>query len=135
MSESDWDGTEDRAEHNRVKKEEERKRKHDRIVKAAHVGKFTVGVRPVKSQSYTFFNKITADFNEAKKMAAAEFMVEYLKFDLEELSDMDITDTKISPKGDDILYIVYDCPEKALNVRRRMAECKNQAIKSRDGYC
>ena len=65
-------------------------------------------------------------------MAAAEYMTEYLKFTHDDLSDIDITDTKTSKKGDDILYVVFDCPEKARNVRRRVADCRNPTIKTRD---
>ena len=43
------------------------------------------------------------DFSEA------EFMMEYLKFNHDNMSDNDIIDTK----GDNILYIVLDCLEKA----------------------
>ena len=65
-------------------------------------------------------------------MAAAEFLNGYLKYDKEEMTDLDITDTKTSAKGDNILYIVMDCPEKILNLRRRIADCNNPGIKTRD---
>ena len=65
-------------------------------------------------------------------MAAAEFLQGYLKFDDEDLSDLDITDTKMSGKGDHIMYIVLDCPEKVLNIRRRLADCQNDEVKTRE---
>ena len=91
-----------------------------------------MGLGPIKEQSFKYFNKITGDFNDAKKMAAAEYLTGYLKFNHEDMSDVDICDTKISPKGDDILYVVFDSPEKALNVRRRIADCQDPRIKTRD---
>ena len=65
-------------------------------------------------------------------MAAAEFLQGYLKFDKGDLSDIDITDTKMSAKGDNIMYIVLDCPEKVINIRRRIADCQNDEIKTRE---
>ena len=65
-------------------------------------------------------------------MAAAEFMTGYLKFNHDDMSNMDIMDTKISGLKDDVLYIVFDCPEKAINVRRRVADCQNPHIKTKD---
>ena len=132
INEKDWDGTADRQDRNRIRKERNIASRKRKLEKAAHVAKCTVGLGPIKNQSFTYFNKITGDFSEAKKMAAAEYMTEYLKFTHEDLSDIDITDTKTSRKGDDILYVVFDCPEKARNVRRRIADCRNPAIKTRD---
>ena len=65
-------------------------------------------------------------------MAAAEFLQGYLKFDDADLSDIDITDTKMSAKGDSIMYIVLDCPEKVVNIRKRLADCQNDAVKTRE---
>ena len=48
------------------------------------------------------------------------------------MTDLDISDTRTSAKGDDILYIVMDCPEIFLNLRRRIADCQNPKIKTRD---
>ena len=45
---------------------------------------------------------------------------------------MDITDTKISGKGDNVMYIVMDCPEKVINIRKHVADCRNENIKTRD---
>ena len=130
--ETEWDGTENRQEKNREKKEKEKLKRKERIEKAAFIGRCTVGLGPIKEQSFKYFNRITGDFNDAKKMAAAEYLTGYLKFNHDDMSDMDICDTKVSPKGDDILYVVFDCPEKALNVRRRIADCQDPRIKTRD---
>ena len=132
MCEEDWEGTADRQARNKKKKIRAKKKRLEKIEKAALVAQCMVGLRLVKQESFVYFNKITADFSEAKKMAAAEFLTEYLKFSHEDMSDMDITDTKISAKGDDILYVVLDCPDKACNIRRRIADCRNPAIKTRE---
>ena len=130
--EADWDGVEDRKTRNEEKKKVERERRRSRIEKAAYVGQCTIGLGPIKHESYDYFNKITGDFEEAKKMAAAEFLTGYLRYNHDDLSDTDITDTRISPKDDDILYIVMDSPEKVRNIRRRLADCRNTTVKTRE---
>ena len=131
-SEREWDGTEDRLERNKEKKRRTRERKIKNVEKAAKVGRCTIGIGPIKNDSIDYFNKITGDFDEAKKLAAAEFLEGYLEFDHEDMNDMNITDTKISGKKDDILYIVFDSPSKVINVRRRIADLQNEDIKTRE---
>ena len=131
-NDSEWEGTTNRQARNREKKVKEEKKKREKIEKAAYIGRCTLGIGPIRQESIDFFNKITADYGLAKKMAAAEFLQGYLKFDESDLSDIDITDTKMSAKGDSVLYIVLDCPEKVINIRRRIADCRNDDIKIRE---
>ena len=132
QGQEDWDRIEDRASRNREKKKKEQERRRRRIEKAAYAGQCTIGLGPIKSESYNYFNKITGDFEEAKKMAAAEFLVGYLKYDHNNMSDTDISDTRISPKDDNILYLVMDSPEKVKNIRRQIADCRNPEIKTQE---
>ena len=127
-----WDGIADRQAKNQEKKRREEEKKNIRIEKAAYIGRCRIGIGPIRQESIDYFNKITSDYNLAKKMAAAEFLQGYLKFDDEDLSDIAITDTKMSGKGDHIMYIVLDCPEKVLNIRRRLADCQNVEVKTRE---
>ena len=131
-SESEWDGTEDRVQRNKEKQKREKERRLKNVQKAAKVGRCTIEVGPIKKESYDYFYKITSDFDEAKKLAAVEYMEGYLEFDHEDMNDYCITDTKISGKGDNILYIVFDSPTKVKNVRRRIADLQNPLIKTRD---
>ena len=112
--EEDWDGTEDKFARNKAKEDKERRKRSE---KAPYIGQCMLGIGPVKKQSFEYFNNITGNYSEGKKMAAVEFLSGYLKFDHVDMSEMDITDTKVSPKGDNIIYIVLDCPEKARNIR------------------
>ena len=132
QSTTDWDGTTDRVVKNAEKKAKDRLKKKAKLEKAVLVGKCTLGIGPIKYKSYEYFNTITADFEESKKMAAAEFLTGYLKYDHDDMTDMSITDMKISAKNDDILYIVLDSPSKVRNIRRRIADCQNPNIKTRE---
>ena len=131
-SEGEWDGMADKVERNKEKKKRARERKIMNVEKAAKVGRCTIGVGPIKNESIDYFHKITGDFDEAKKLAAAEFLEGYLEFDHDDMNDMNITDTKISGKKDDILYLVFDSPSKVINVRRRIGDLQNDNIKTRE---
>ena len=86
----------------------------------------------MKRESFDYFYTITGDFDEAKRMAAIEYMEGYLNFNQDDLVDFNITDTKISAKGDDILYLVLDSPSKVKNLRRRISDLQNSDIKTRE---
>ena len=136
-SEQDWDGMVDRAERNKVKKEKEKERKRKRVEKAVRIGQCTIGIGPIKEESYDYFYNITADFDEAKRMAAAEFLTEYLRFDHRDMADINITDTKVSGKRDDILYLVLDSPTKIRDIRKEdcrlpKLDDKNEGLHSPD---
>ena len=60
----------------------------------------------MKKKSFDYFYTIMGDYDEAKKMAAAEFLEGYLMFNSEDMIDLNITDKNISAKHDVILYTV-----------------------------
>ena len=128
----DWDGTTDRVEKNRIKKQKEAEKKKYKIEKAAKIGQCTMGIGPIKNQSIDYFYKITGDYLESQKLAVVEFLQEYLRFDSDELSDLNITDTRKSKKGDEIIFVVFDSAETVRNVRRRIGDCQDDAIKTRE---
>ena len=132
QGDGDWDGVQDRGAKKEEKRRRDKERVKKRIEKAAYVGQCSIGLGPIKQESIEYFYKITGDYDLSKKMAAAEFLTAYLKFDHSEMSDIDITDTKLSAKGDEILYIVMDNPEKIRNIRRRLADCRDERIKTRE---
>ena len=82
------------------------------MLKAMKIRKCMIGIGPMKKKEFDYFNKIMDDYTEAKKMAVAKFLSGYLWYDHDKLSDIDITDTKVSGKNIDILYIVMESPSK-----------------------
>ena len=131
-SDSDWENTIDKREKNKDKKRKAKEKKQAKVAKAVKVAKCTIGVGPIATESIDYFNVITADYNEAKRMAATEFLMGYLKYNHEDMEDLTITDTKISAKGDGILYLVLDHPDKVRNIRRRIADVQNKDVKTRE---
>ena len=73
-NDADWEGTTDRQAKNKERKMREEKKKRERTEKAAYIGRCTIGIGPIRQESTDYFNKITADYGLAKKMAAAEFL-------------------------------------------------------------
>ena len=131
-NENDWDRTVDREEKNKEKKEKEKAKNIEKVKKVMLVGQSSIVIGPIKDKLLDYFHKITGDFEEANKMAAVEFLTAYHKFDSRDMSDVNITDTRMSGKGDEIVYIVLDDPDKVKEIRRRLADSKNPWIKTRD---
>ena len=46
-----WDGTTDRQAKNKEKKRREEDKKKERIVKAAYIGRCTIGIGPIRKES------------------------------------------------------------------------------------
>ena len=131
-SNEEWEGTIERE------KENERKKilKKEKIIKiqtetATKAGKI-VGVHPITQRSIDKFNIITGDYNEAKKEAAKEYLINILGFEPEEFEHIDITDTQTSNNSENILYIAFDNKEIVGEIRRRVAERQNSDIFVRD---
>ena len=55
-----------------------------------------MGIGPIKEESFNYFNNMTVDYEEANKMAAVEYLTKYLHFDHCDMSDINITDTKVA---------------------------------------
>ena len=104
----EWDGTVSRELENAKKKKDKKERirriKEETATKAANI----VGLHPVTQKSINKFNVETENYSDAKIEAAREYLVNLLGFNNEELDTFSITDTQVSSKGDDVLYIAVD---------------------------
>ena len=65
-------------------------------------------------------------------MAAQEYLRGMLKFNEQEIQEMNITDTQMSSKGDDTMYIAFDDPIHVRDIHIRLAECRDNRLWSRD---
>ena len=98
------------------------------VAKARHI----IGIGPVYTQSIEHFLKIVGDYDEAKKMAAQEYLSVHLRFNEKELAEIDITDTQVSAKGENILYIVVTDESNIRDIRARTAQCQNPDLQLQD---
>ena len=91
-----------------------------------------IGIGPVYMQYIEHFNKIVGEYDEAKKMAAQEFLNVHLRFDKKEIAEMVITDTQVSAKGENIVYVVMSDERHIKDIRSRMAQCRDPDLQLQD---
>ena len=70
-------------------------------------------------------------FEQAKIAAVRNYLQFYLKFEDEELDNMDIKETMTAAKGDDTLYVAFQNKGDIREVHLRMAECGNPDLNTR----
>ena len=128
----DWHGTVEREQDN-LRKKKLRKEKLRKIQSAtATKASLIVGAHPITQESIDKFNLITGDYEEAKIEAAKEYLINILGYHLAELQMVNITDTQVSSKGDNVLYIAVDDQDTIYDIRRREAERQHPDIFLRD---
>ena len=77
-SDLDWEGTVEKSEMNKKRKIYRYSRKKILEAKVANKAKHMIGLGPIRRESISYFHNITADFEDAKKMAVDKFLSEYL---------------------------------------------------------
>ena len=131
-SEEEWDGTVEREKEKErktlLRREKMTKIQTETATKASKI----VGAHPITQESIDKFNMITGDYEEAKREAAKEYLINILGFELDELETFSITDTQVSKNADDVLYIAINDKEIIGEIRRRVAERQNPEIYVRD---
>ena len=128
----DWDGTEEKIEIEKRKKIQRYRRRKMMQADTAKKGKHMVGLSPIRRQSIGFFNNITTDFEEAKRMAVNKFLVEYLQITEEEMLDFEIIDSLLAKNENDLMYVTFKEHSSIKDIHRRAAEIRNDDIKVRN---
>ena len=120
-----WQGKIDRKNKNREKRKINllnRKMKREMTSRKA---KHIIGISPITPNSINFYKNDTNTFAEAKILAAQEFLQHYLDYTDGEISEIKITETQISNKGDNTLYISLENHDDIREIHVRCAEVKN----------
>ena len=65
-------------------------------------------------------------------MAAQEYLRVHLRFDENEIEEMIISDTQISAKGENMMYIVMPDERHIKDVRARFAQCRDSDLQIQD---
>ena len=78
------------------------------------------GLGPISMGSIKYFMKDGSDYKSANKLAVKEFLGYYLNYDSEELEKLQLMETKVSSKGEDIVYVVMASEEdiKEMYIRK-----------------
>ena len=131
-SEDQWDDTVERKEKNNEKKLKAKKHKMEVEKRVTEKARHIIGIGPVYMRSIEHFHRIVGDYDEAKKMAAQEYLTVHLRFDDKEVSEMQISDTQVSSKGENILYVVMTEESHIRDIRGRMAMCRDPDLQLQD---
>ena len=94
--------------------------------------KCIIGLGPIKQSTINSNNAIVVDYLEVKKMAALDFLRNSLKYNEEEIYFIDITDSQVSARSENFLYIVVADELSIRYIRSIMAECRNPDLTMMD---
>ena len=67
-----------------------------------------------------------------KVKAVKKLLEEELRFNKQELKDMDIQETMIAGKGDGIVYCAFSDTQTIREIHLRLAESRNEVLKTRE---
>ena len=117
----------------RKKKAEEKRKKaaHKRINRqkeCAGKAAIMVSLGPVTAASVEFFRSTLVSYDEAKKLAIKEFLQYNLGYDEEELVSLEIMETRMSSKDDNIINVAMATEDAIRELYTRQAAIKNDDI-------
>ena len=131
-SDGDWQGTIGREEKNKEKRRKNKRKKKMKEYETASKARNMIGIHPLTQKSIDFYNNKGNNFKEAKILAVRDFLENVLEFEKEEVEEMIITDTQISRKGDDVMYIGVQDHEVISEIHKKIAACQNPEIYARN---
>ena len=131
-SDGNWQGVINRGEKNKERKKLMKKKKRKKETETARKAYNMIGISPIEKKVIDENYKKVKDYNEAKRMAVREYLVEVLDFDREEALNIDITDTQMSRKDDNVMYIAVEDHDIITDIHRKIAECRKPEIFARN---
>ena len=122
----------DRKKHNKMKKKlQDKKRKDKQSLNAQKAGHI-LGLAPIHPETIQANMTNSKSYEEAKVIAVKEYLNYYLKFNEEELDEMQLGETKTAAKGDKTMYVAFKDKEHIREIHQRMAECRNPELSTRN---
>ena len=139
MATSDTDDDDDpsgwkkvqRKEKCKIRKKNQKTNKNIKVAQSAVKASHLLGVKPICKQAIDVHLQGNS-YETAKILAVKEYLSHYLKFDEQEMDEMNIKETLVSAKGDDTIYIAFDDIAHIREIHIRMAECKNPVLSTRN---
>ena len=122
----------DRKDRNRRRrKRNEANRKNLKAEVATKASK-TIGCHPIKECDIAELKAKLGDGGKARIEAVKIFLRNFLQFNTEELAEIEIKDTKMSPKRDDTVYVAFGSVDTIKELHWRSAQIRNPAIELRN---
>ena len=131
-SDDQWTDTVDRQQRNKEKKRRARINRMEIETKVTTKSRHILGIGPVYQKSVDHFYHIVGDYGDAKRMAVQEYLKVNLRFNEREIEEMEITDTQVSAKGENILYIATNDEGTIREIRARVAQCQDPDLNIQD---
>ena len=131
-NDSDSWSTVERTAKNRQKRKEQQKRKKKIEMQTLQKAKHLLGITPISREEIERQRDNTENFEEAKLAAVNEYLRSYLCFSEKEIEEMKISETLISAKGDDTVYIAVDDLESIKEIGMRIAESGIEDLSTRN---
>ena len=130
-NDGDWEGTEDKAEREKMKRINRYRKRKILVEKTAKRGNICSALALLKLQSVGYFHQATADYNLAKILAVNEFLSEYLQLTEEDIKDFEVIDTMLSKNDDEIMHVTFAEHAAVKELHKRIADLQNDDIIAR----
>ena len=98
----------------------------------AHKASLTLGCKPIREEEIKELTEKTGDIKLARREAVFNYLRNYLQYNEEELREVKIHYTRVSPKGDMTIYAVFSKIDTIKEIHMRAAEIRNPAIMLRN---
>ena len=121
---TDVDRKKKRQERKKISDIRKNKLKEECSSRAAHMA----SLGPITTETVNYFKTDGVSFEDAKILAVKEFLACQLEYDEDELKEIDIVETRISTRGDDILSIALADENHIKELYMRKAELKRDEI-------
>ena len=86
------------------------------------------GIGPISMESVKYFMDRGDNFETSKKLAVKEFLSYNMNYIDEELESLGLKETKLSTKGEDIIYVVMETEEEVKELYMHKAEMHKEEI-------
>ena len=117
-----------RKERNRIRRKRNLENRKNLKAEIATKASHTIGCHPIKEEEVNYLNDKLGDISKAREQAVRNFLKEYLQFNVEELADVEIVDTKKSAKGDSTIYAVLKNLDTIKEMHWRISEIRNPEV-------
>ena len=113
---------------NEEKKKRIKKRKEDKQMECAAKARYMVSLGPITMNSVNYFMDKGVNFEVAKKKAVLEFLQYSLGYEEDKLNALGLVETKMSPKGGEIIHVVLSNEEDVREIYYRKADLQKEDV-------
>ena len=121
---SDWTEIDQKGRNEEKRRHAKRKRK-DMMAQSAMRASCMIGLGPINRKRLENYRKDGITYERAKIRAIEELLIDQLGYEEEELVELLIAETRMTHKGEDIIYVVFIDQDQLKEIHVRKAEARN----------